>query len=222
MVSKLSVWLSGLVSFERSAEILERVGGVHSSRGSVWQQSSLYGKKFQVEEHKMREAAKQIQLWQGIVPGEAKANKRMGVAMDGGMIHIREEGWKEVKIGCVFDIGQVVIVDEQTQEEMQVGCAVHNSYVAHLGGPEPFGQKVWAEARRRGWTSAADTQAIGDGALWIWNLVVELFLRQPASGGLVSWQTTPGSCSRVVAWGRNVCNAALAERRKTQPVPRPC
>ena len=175
MVSKLSVWLSGLVPFERATEILEKVGRVHTSRGSVWQQASLYGRKFQVEEHKVRERAKQVHMWQGIVPGETKEDKRMGVAMDGGMIHIRDEGWKEIKIGCVFDVGQEVIVDEQTKEEVQVGCAVNNSYVAHLGKPEPFGQKVWAEARRRGWTSAADTQAIGDGALWIWNLVAEHF-----------------------------------------------
>lgn len=175
MVSKLSVWLSGLVSFERAAEILERVGRVHTARGSVWQQVSLYGKKFQEEERKVREAAKQVQMWQGIVPGEVKEDKRMGVAMDGGMIHIREEGWKEVKIGCVFEVGQEMIVDEESKEAVQVGCAVNNSYVAHLGKPEPFGQKVWAEAKRRGWTSAADTQAMGDGALWIWNLVAEHF-----------------------------------------------
>jgi hypothetical protein len=175
MISKLSVWLSGLVSFERAAEILERVGRIQTSRGSVWQQASLYGKKFQVEEHKVQERAKQVQRWHGIVPGEVKGGKRMGVAMDGGMIHIREEGWKEVKIGCVFEVSQERIVDEETKEEVQVGCAVDNSYVAHLGKPEPFGQKVWAEARRRDWTSAADTQAIGDGALWIWNLVAEHF-----------------------------------------------
>lgn len=174
-VSKLSVWLSGLVPFERAAEILERVGRMHTSRGSVWQQANLYGRKFQTEEQKVREAAQQVHLWQGIVPGEVQQDKRMGVAMDGGMIHIREEGWKEVKIGCVFEVGQEVIVDEQTKEEVQVGCAVKNSYVAHLGEPEPLGQKVWAEARRRGWTSAADTQAIGDGARWIWNLVAEHF-----------------------------------------------
>jgi len=174
-VSKLSVWLSGLVPFERAAEILERVGRMHTSRGSVWQQANLYGRKFQTEEQKVRDAAQQVDLWQGIVPGEVQQDKRMGVAMDGGMVHIREEGWKEVKTGCVFEVGQAVIVDEQTKEKVQVGCAVKNSYVAHLGEPEPLGGKVWAEARRRGWTSAADTQAIGDGARWIWNLVAEHF-----------------------------------------------
>jgi hypothetical protein len=77
-VSKLSVWLSGLVPFERAAEILERVGRMHTSRGSVWQQANLYGRKFQTEEQKVRDAAQQVDLWQAIVPGEVQQDKRMG------------------------------------------------------------------------------------------------------------------------------------------------
>ena len=174
-VSKLSVWLSGLVPFERAAEVLDQVGRIHTSRGSVWQQSSLWGSKFQAEEEKVQKMAAEVELRNGVVPGEEKVARRMGVSMDGGMIHIREEGWKEAKIGCIFDVEQDIIVDEQTHEEIEAGRARNNTYVAHLGEPEVFGQKVWAEAKRRGWTRAADTQVVGDGAVWIWNLVAEHF-----------------------------------------------
>jgi hypothetical protein len=47
--------------------------------------------------------------------------------------------------------------------------------VAHLGGPEVLGQKVWAEAHRRHGTQAWDTEVLGDGAPWIWNLADEHF-----------------------------------------------
>lgn len=174
-VSRLSVWLSGLVPFERAAEILEQVGRIWTSRGSVWQQSNVWGSRFQAEEAKVQKVAAEVDLRNGVVPGETKGSQRMGVSMDGGMIHIREEGWKEVKIGCVFEVGREVIMDEQTKEEVEVGCARNNSYVAHLGEPEAFGQKVWAEAKRRGWTTAGDTQVVGDGAVWIWNLAAEHF-----------------------------------------------
>jgi hypothetical protein len=40
-----------------------------------------------------------------------------------------------------------------------------------LGGPEPFGRKLWAAAQRRHWHVAKDTQVVADGAAWIWNLV---------------------------------------------------
>ena len=51
--------------------------------------------------------------------------------------------------------------------------AVNNSYVAHLGEPQPFGQMMWAEAKARNWDQYYDTQIIGDGAPWIWNLAEE-------------------------------------------------
>ena len=58
---------------------------------------------------------------------------------------------------------------------MELAHAVNNSYVAHLGGAEVLGQMVWAEASRRGWERAADTQVLGDGAPWIWNVAAEHF-----------------------------------------------
>ena len=54
--------------------------------------------------------------------------------MDGTMVHIRDEGWKELKVGCVFDVAQRLHYDEHTQEEIELGSAANNSYVAHLGG----------------------------------------------------------------------------------------
>lgn len=174
-VSKLSVWLSGMVPFERAAEILEQVGRIQTSRGSAWQQTRAWGSRFQAEEAKEQKLGAKVGWQAGRRTGEVETAKRMGVSMDGGLIHIRGEGWKEAKIGCVFEVGQESVTDEQTQEEVEVGCARHNTYVAHLGEPEPFGQKVWAEAKRRGWMSAADTQVVGDGAVWIWNLAAEHF-----------------------------------------------
>ena len=47
--------------------------------------------------------------------------------------------------------------------------------MAHLGGPELFGQQLWAEAQARRWSRAAETIVLGDGAPWIWNLVGEQF-----------------------------------------------
>ena len=47
--------------------------------------------------------------------------------------------------------------------------------MAYLGGPEVFGEKLWAEARRRRWTTAEDTQVVADGAVWIWNLAADHF-----------------------------------------------
>ena len=93
----------------------------------------------------------------------------MGLAMDGFMVHLRDEGWKEMKLGAVFELALRRERDERTGERGPTAHAVNLSYAAHLGGPEVFGELVFTEARRRGWEQAQDTQVIGDGAVWIWH-----------------------------------------------------
>jgi hypothetical protein len=100
---------------------------------------------------------------------------RMGVGMDGTMVHIRDEGWKELKVGCSFDIEVYPTWNKEIQEWEDLAHAVNNRYVAHLGGPELFGQMLWAEAKRRGWEGAADKEVVGDGAAWVWNQAQEHF-----------------------------------------------
>jgi len=107
----------------------------------------------------------------------------MGVAMDGMMVNVRGEGWKELKVGCVFELEQRRTEDTAGQAEERVS-ARHNSYVAVLGGPEPFGQALWAEASRRELPRAVDSIVLGDGAPWIWKLAMEHF---PYSRQAVDW-----------------------------------
>lgn len=168
-------WLSGIVDYETVEEILNKVGQVHISDSSVWRQVQNWGQGFQ-------SIAETERIRSYLLPGrwgapckQAEPKGRMGVAMDGGMIHIRDEGWKELKVGSLFDIEVRPTVDQETEDWVELAHAANNSYVGHLGGPEIFGGMVWAEAARRDWEQAADTQVIGDGAPWIWNLAIDHF-----------------------------------------------
>lgn len=91
------------------------------------------------------------------------------------IIHIREEDWKEVKTGRVFQIRPRTDYDERVGEEVVVGHSVNQTYVAHLGGPKEVGEKMFAEARRRNWLHVRDTEVLGDGATWVWNQAEEHF-----------------------------------------------
>jgi hypothetical protein len=183
-VLKLAVWLSGIVDFETATEILQQVGQIDISVSSVWRQVQRWGEPFKQHEEQARQRANALcgrsSLWR-------RANRskgRMGVAVDGSMIHIRDEGWKELKIGCVFDVRMGLVQDPETGDWVERARAVNNSYGAHLGGPEVLGQLIWAEARRRDWELALDTQMMGDGAPWIWNVMQDHFYdSQP----LVDW-----------------------------------
>jgi hypothetical protein len=172
---KLAVWLDGLLTFERAESVLAKVGHLSMSDTTAWRQAQICGAQAQALEAAQRAAATAAPDRQQIVPGEAPSSERLAVAMDGGMISIRGEGWKELKVGGIGRIQLRWARDPVTQERLALAQTVENSYVAHLGGPAIFGQHVWAEAQARRWSQAVDTVALGDGAPWIWNLVGEHF-----------------------------------------------
>jgi Uncharacterised protein family (UPF0236) len=163
-------YLSGAVSsFGLVAAILQRIGQITLSATSVWRCVQEVGSRFQTVEAQERTRANALpEQWDP--PSRAVvSDQRMGVSMDGATLHIRQEGWKEVKLGVVFDIGVKPTLDKETGEIVELAHAVNNRYVAHLGGADVLGEKSWALARRCGWEQAQDTVVLGDGADWIWN-----------------------------------------------------
>lgn len=161
---------------------MQEIGQIRMSSTSTWRRVEKWGKRMQAIE-----TLQQVKAYDFEEPIKIDPNKsigRMGAAMDGTMIHIREEGWKELKVGSVFEVEQRIEIDPKTKEKVEIGHAVHNRYAAHLGGPEIFGKKMWAEARQRHWTHAVDSIVIGDGASWIWNLAGEHFYD---SRQLIDW-----------------------------------
>jgi hypothetical protein len=171
-LAKEATWLSGVLpSFEQAEETLARIGHISMSDSTIWRRAERWGEAFRQVEQERQEVANHVAQVGEVGPSPAKVAERMGAGIDGAKIHIRQEGWKELKVGCVFDIEVRLIFDPETKEHLEQGHAVNNSYVAHLGGPERFGELLWAVAQERGWEQHYDTQAIGDGAPWIWNLV---------------------------------------------------
>ncbi|MFZ0060584.1 MAG: hypothetical protein WAL47_00950 [Pyrinomonadaceae bacterium] len=168
-VERLAVWLSGAVSsFALVEEVLAQVGQVSLSCASIWRVTQAAGQQFQALEAVERVRANALPA-QWTPPSRAEvSDQRMGVALDGVLVNLRTEGWKEVKLATVFDLVLTSTPKPQTQEAVERAQAVHTSYVAHLGGPETLGELAWAEARRRGWEQAQDSQVLGDGAVWIW------------------------------------------------------
>jgi len=184
-VVREALWVSAITHSYRDAQAaLERLSRIHISRSSLWARLQRWGQRFQQVEQTEREQALALpEQWQP--PSRAQtADQRMGVAMDGFMVHLREEGWKEVKLGAVFDIAVRPAKNHDTGEWEPRAHGVNVSYAGYLGGPEVFGEMAYAEARRRGWECAQDTEALGDGAAWIWH---QVGLHFPDSRQVVDW-----------------------------------
>jgi hypothetical protein len=189
-VAQDAVWLSGLVSsYEQAQAVLARLSRIDLATTSVWRQAQVWGAKFGTVLEAERQRANALpEQWDP--PSRAQqTDQRMGVAFDGVMLNIREEGWKELKVGVVFDVAVRPTIDTRTKELVELAHAVNNRYVAHLGGPEVVGEQLWAEARRCGWEQAQDTEGIGDGAVWIWN---QMSLHFEDSHQLVDWYHAKG------------------------------
>jgi hypothetical protein len=76
---------------------------------------------------------------------------------------------REAKLGCAFT---------QTTCD-QEGYAIRDpdstTYVGAIETAEKFGQRIYLEAWKRGWSRAEKKVVMGDGAEWIWNLADQYF-----------------------------------------------
>ncbi len=183
-VARQAVWLFGQVDDDLAEQILHQIGGIAISDTSIWRRAQKWGEKMRVREKAQAAAAAGLPQRGQVIRGTVPHERPMGIGMDGGMVHIREEGWKEVKVGTVFEIEPRTELDPVTKEPIPQARAVQNSYVAMLGGPTPFGQVLWAEGVRREVPEAGDSIVIADAAGWIWNVTGEHF---SASRQLVDW-----------------------------------
>jgi len=170
------VWLSGVVaSFEEAEKVFRRIGHISVSDSSIWRRKEVWGERFKAVEETQREKANTLSSARCFRERVVGSEKRMGVSMDGTMVYVLDEGWKELKVGCTFDIEVLPTWKEETPEWEELAHAVNNQYVAHLGGPELFGQLLWAGAQQRSWEWAKDKEVVGDGASWVWNVTRDHF-----------------------------------------------
>lgn len=86
----------------------------------------------------------------------------MYVTCDGTTTHIKEEGWKEAKVGAVYRLDEA-------------GEAAEISYTGGFEEAEQFGKVLYTEAHHRGVEKAEQVVMLGDGAAWIRNLKAEHF-----------------------------------------------
>jgi hypothetical protein len=183
-VARQAVWLYGHVEDDLAEQILNQIGGIAISDTSVWRRAQKWGEQMRLAEKARATAAVGLPQKGALIRGTVPHDRPMGVGMDGGMVNIRDEGWKEIKVGTVFEIEQRTAPDPVTQEAVAQAHAVQNSYVAVFGGPTALGRVLWAEAVRREFPEAGDSIVVSDAAAWIWNVTGEHF---STSRQLVDW-----------------------------------
>jgi hypothetical protein len=176
------VWLSGLLTYERSSEVFERIAHRHIPSASIWRQTQKYGAQLQAYQ---QDEQRYVSVERVVLANQRDlVQKRKGLSLDGGMVNIRGEGWKEFKVGTIFEVEQRWERDPKTRELQQVPHAKGMLYTAVLGSVSDFAPAFWKLAVEQRIPQMDDTSVTGDGAEWIWNLTMDLF---PDSLQIVDW-----------------------------------
>ena len=169
-------WLAELgaaTDFAEAQQWLEQLGGVHVAKETVRAQAERQGAALEAAQ---QAASAQVEATRESADPVDAAPGQLVVETDGVMVHYRETGWHEVKIGLVAGWAD--------------GALAAPSYVAAREGAAAFGERLLGEAARRGalaivgWeggrTGAGlavlrDVLVLADGARWIWTLAAEHF-----------------------------------------------
>jgi hypothetical protein len=176
------VWLSGVTTYEQAEAAFERIGGYRVPRTSIWEHTQKQGARL-VTYQAQQASQVSIERIQLAAPGQDHP-QRKGVSIDGGKVNLRGEGWKEFKLGAVFDVATHEIPDKTSPDLLERARAVNPAYVGVLGSAEQFAPVCWALAVAHDIPQAADSCVVADGADWIWNLTADYF---PDSAQIVDW-----------------------------------
>ena len=157
-------------SYARAAAQFSELTHVNLSKSSLQELVKTYGGRLVARQAHEAQAMVEIPheetevVWREIAEPPSEV---MNISMDGAMVNIRGEGWKEVKAVAVAAIGH--LTDRVTGKVTPL--LSDHSYRAGLWDATEFCQQQWAEACRRGVEKVGYLSSVNDGAAWIWNIV---------------------------------------------------
>lgn len=176
------VWLSGLLPYAQCSAVFSEIGEKLIPASSIWRQNQRHGEHLQTYVQQQRE---QVGVERVVLPDTIHDHhQRKVLSMDGGMVNIRGEGWRELKVGAVFDVEIRLERNPQTQQldEMAHGVDIH--YTAILGSKDQFTPALWALAVDHNLPTAKERAVVADGAAWIWNVAEDVC---PDGRQIVDW-----------------------------------
>lgn len=154
-------------SFELAAEAYSDATGGNMSKDSLRRVTERWG---QVVEDKRMAEAKQVyatevpQPVRQVVSVNKPIQELANISSDGGMVLLREEGWKEVKMSVISEVKPKT--KQEVLPEIRILLTRH-SYQAGLWNADEMGQHQYLEGARRQVELCPRLSSVNDGAPWI-------------------------------------------------------
>ena len=179
-------------SFKLAAESFSDATGCGMSDESMRRVTQGWGKV--VDEKRQQEVAEVFDPVSGQrahIESMAPIEKQASLSTDGGMVHVRGEGWREVKMVTVSAVRPKRDTEKGTHPdgrrykpyEPQIMLEKH-SYQAGLWGADEMGQYQYLEGMRRQLDGCGKVSSTNDGARWIERITAENF---PQVTQIVDW-----------------------------------
>jgi len=176
------VWLGALLSYQLSQAVMERIGERVLPSSSIWRQVQVHGERLDKYVEVQRE---QVSVERVILPDlRHDHHDPKLVSIDGGFVNIRDDGWRELKVGAVSDIEIRLERNPQNHNLDEIAHGVNVNYTAVLGSKEEFTPALWALAVEHSVPIARKRASVGDGALWIWDVAEDVC---PDGRQIVDW-----------------------------------
>ena len=198
-----------------------RVGRIDLSSTTVWRHHDEVASKVETELEREEQEVPIHILWQDVaamdwIPPQSPIEEHASVSIDGAMILIRDDGYREVKVVSVSEVTleaeeeNVSQIDKKTAENRANGNAkedsrgrqdglklTNHSYRAILGDKATFVPALKGELARRRVKQAPEISAVSDGAGWIWSLTAKYL---------------PERCVGILDWSHGLENLAKAAK----------
>lgn len=169
------VWLSALLPYGQASEVLHRIGHLDVALTTLWDHTQQVGAGW-VEQERQERVSVERTCWK---QRDYQPFLRKSVGIDGGMVNIRDEGWKELKVGVVGTLSP-----PWTLEVGQNARSHDLRYAACVGTVNDFTPRLWRLAVQQQVRYAGHVAVTADGAGWIWRVSANLF---PCSIQIVDW-----------------------------------
>lgn len=173
-------------SFELAAEAYSDATGGNISKDSLRRITEGWGKE--MEEKRKAEAERVydtetpqrancvVQVRQPII-GQAN------ISTDGGMVLLREEGWKEVKMSVISEVKPKTTSKAEAAPEIRIRLQRH-SYQAGIWSADEMGQHQYLEGTRRQVEACSRFTSVNDGAPWIDRITTSNY---PTAVQIIDW-----------------------------------
>ncbi len=185
-------------SFDKASELYNDSTGGSISGDSVRRITEGFGQA--LEDKRVREAqqvyeAKAPQWAQAVVSVAKPIREQANISTDGGMVFLREEGWKEFKISVFSEVRVKALEPTSTAPQPDPQVSLHrHSYQAGLWTADQMGQHQYLEGARRQVERCARLGSANDGAVWIHRITTTNYSQIVYS---IDWAHAHGRLSNV-------------------------